>query len=95
MDLLRWMRLHWDRVVGGAAVVGGMIVVLFGWLGASDQIYPAAQLPYLISGGVFGLVLIGVGATLWLSGDLRDEWHRIGTVEDQLAEVTRRLESGP
>jgi hypothetical protein len=95
MDLVKWIRLHWDRVAAGAEVLGGVIVVLVGWLGVSDQIYPAAQLPYLISGGVFGLLLIGVGATMWLSADLRDEWHRIGNVEDQLAELGQRLEGRP
>ena len=28
------------------------------------------------------LALIGIGATLWLSSDLRDEWHRLRALEE-------------
>lgn len=91
MDLVTWLRLHADRVGAAVAAALGLVAVTAGWLGVSREIYPAAQLPYLASGGVLGLVLIGLGATTWLSADLRDEWHRLAAVEEQLADLNRRL----
>jgi hypothetical protein len=44
------------------------------------------QLPYILSGGLFGLAMIMVGTGLWLSADIRDEWRRIDRLEDTLAE---------
>jgi hypothetical protein len=41
----------------------------------------AQQIPYLISGGVGGLFFLGLGAMLWLSADLRDEWRRLDAIE--------------
>ena len=91
MHLMSWLRLQWDRTLSVGLVVLGFLVVLVGWLGVSDQIYPAAQLPYLLSGGVLGILLIGVGATVWLSADMRDEWRKLARVEEQLDELNRRL----
>ena len=45
---------------------------------------PSKQLPYLVSGGIGGLYILGVAAVLWLSGDLRDEWSRLGEIKTVL-----------
>jgi len=82
------LRAQWDRVVGIAAVVGGAVVLLLGYLGVSGTSYPAEQLPYLISGGLVGVLLVAGGGTLWLSADLRDEWLVLAGIHDEL----RRLE---
>ena len=44
----------------------------------------AQQIPYIISGGIGGLFLLGLGAMLWLSADLRDEWRKLDAIERQL-----------
>ena len=87
----RWVRAQWDRVIGGVAMVGGGAAILAGWLGVSSTRVVAEQIPYVISGGLGGLFLLGVGATLWLSADLRDEWRHLADMEDRIAE---RLRSG-
>ena len=48
----------------------------------------AEQNPYLISGGLVGIALIGIGCTVWLSADLQDEWRRLDAVEERLAQLT-------
>ncbi len=55
----------------------------------SGAVLTYEQLPYILSGGLFGLSLIMVGTGLWLSADIRDEWRRIDRLEDRLME--RRL----
>lgn len=91
MSPTRWLRIHWDRIAGWSTVLAGAIVLTAGWVGASGTPYPAAQLPYLLSGGLGGLFLLGVGGTLLLSADLRDEWHKLDAIEAALSrEVGRR-----
>jgi hypothetical protein len=86
MDTARWLRLQWDRLLAWALVVAGAIALIAGWIGVSGTAYSAEQLPYIISGGIGGIFLLGVGATLWLSADLRDEWRKLDRIEEALRE---------
>ena len=86
MDVGKWLRLQWDRVGAWVCIALGGIALLIGWIGISGTAYPAEQLPYILSGGLFGLSMIMVGTGLWLSADIRDEWRRIDRLEDTLAE---------
>ena len=86
MTLLRWLRVQWDRTVAVTVFVAGVLALVAGWAGISDEVFAARQLPYLLSGGIGGLFLLGVGATLWLSADLRDEWHQLRRIEQRLAD---------
>lgn len=86
MDLTTWLRAQWDRVAAWLMIVGGLISLLVGWWGVSHTPYLAEELPYLVSAGMFGLFLLGLGATTWLSADLRDEWRKL----DELAELLRK-----
>jgi hypothetical protein len=54
-------------------------------VGVSGTAYPADQLPYIISGGVGGIFLLGLGAMMWLSADLRDEWRKLDRIDENLA----------
>jgi hypothetical protein len=47
-----------------AGVVGGFGCLLLAWLGSSTQLFAVLQTPWLASGGLIGLALIGVSATL-------------------------------
>jgi hypothetical protein len=87
MALIRYLRAQWDRVAAFVALVAGGAALVAGWFGASGSGYPAEQLPYVISGGLGGLFLLGLGATLWLSADLRDEWRKLDRVEEALRQV--------
>jgi hypothetical protein len=93
MDLINYLRTQWDRVGGVLAVILGAVLLFVGWQGVHDTAYPAEQIPYLISGGLGGLLLIGVGAILWISADLRDEWRRIESLEHTIERHAALLES--
>lgn len=84
MDFMTFVRQQWDRVAAWVAIALGALLLLLGWLGVSDTAYPAEQLPYIISGGLGGVALVGIGVMLWLSADLRDEWS-------ELHEIARHL----
>jgi uncharacterized membrane protein len=53
-------------IAGLALPVIGLLVILIGWWGASGTEYPAEQLPYLLSGGFFGLGLVIAGGALFV-----------------------------
>jgi hypothetical protein len=87
---MRWislMRNQWDRAAAWAAAVGGAVALLLGYLGISRTSYTPEQLPYLVSGGAFGLFLLGVAAVLWVTADLRDEWRKLDDVDGHLTEL--------
>ena len=85
MDLSRLLRAQWDRLAAWLMIAGGLISLLVGWYGVSHTAYLAEQMPYVVSAGLFGLFLLGLGATTWLSADLRDEWRKL----DEVAELLR------
>ena len=84
MDLAGWLRAQWDRVASWLLIAGGLISLLVGWYGVSHTAYVAEQMPYVVSAGLLGLSLMGLGATTWLSADLRDEWRKLDQVADLL-----------
>jgi hypothetical protein len=84
MDFKQWLRKNPDRAAAWAAVLVGALVLFFGWQGASRTEYPAEQLPYIISGGIGGALVVALGATLLISADLRDEWQKLDRIERRL-----------
>ncbi len=70
MNPAKWLQLQWDRTLAWVLVAAGAVALIVGWVGVSGTAYSAEQLPYIISGGIGGIFLLGVGATLWLSADL-------------------------
>ena len=81
MNLLDWARNQWDRVAAVTLFFAGVLAVFLGWLGVSRSAYEAESLPYILSGGFFGLLALGAGGVLWLSADLRDEWRKLDSIE--------------
>ena len=84
MDLRTWLKAHWDRALAVALVALGGLAQLLGWLGVDDALYPGQQIPYVLSGGIGGLFAVGLGAVLWLSADLRDEWRKLDQIDQKL-----------
>jgi peptidoglycan/LPS O-acetylase OafA/YrhL len=87
MEIMNYLRAQWDRVIGVVALLVGILALVLGYFGVSGTPHVAAQLPYFISGGLFGLFMLGVACMTWLSADLRDEWR-------ELRAIRRLLETG-
>lgn len=90
MDLNNLLKSQWDRAAAIAASVIGAIFLLVGWIGVSGSAFLAEQAPYILSGGVGGIFFLGLGATLWISADLRDEWRKLDRIEEALKDGTLR-----
>jgi hypothetical protein len=54
-------------VLGGILAPLGVVGVLIGWYGASHTPYLFEQVPYLISGGLFGLALVFLGSFMYFA----------------------------
>ena len=84
------------RPVWGWTLVGiGFLLVLIGYLGISRESIVAKQLPYLISGGIGGIALVGFGAMLVGTEDLKRTHERIDRLEALVADLHGTLLSRP
>jgi hypothetical protein len=92
MKIGDWLRLEWDRLGAVSAGLLGVVTLIIGYVKISGTPYPAEQLPYILSGGVVGIGLLGLAATLWLSADMKDEWIMLDTISENLKELAA---SGP
>ena len=90
MELKRLLRANLDRVLALGSVLIGLIAIILGWVGISGTGLVAEQNPYLISGGVLGIALIGIGCTAWVSADLQDEWRRLDRLQEHLEALAAR-----
>ena len=95
MDLRSWLKAQWDRALAVALVALGGLALLLGWLGIDDALYPGQQIPYVLSGGIGGLFAVGLGAVLWLSADLRDEWRKLDDIDRKLDRILEQRELAP
>jgi hypothetical protein len=83
---MKLVRNQWDRIGAWLCVIGGAVCLLVGYLGVSDTLDTGKQLPYVVSGGMVGLFLLGLGALLWLSADLRDEWRKLDAIDRHIVD---------
>jgi hypothetical protein len=94
---VRWSDT-WLLVIGSALVPLGIGLILLGWYGSAQTTLDWEQTPYLISGGILGLGIVGIGTWLffayWLTrlvrsseASARREAEHQYKVESLLAEI--------
>lgn len=84
------------RTYAGWAFYGfGALLVLVGYLGISGESVVAKQLPYLISGGIGGILLAILGAYFLSIDELRRDGGRLDRMEHQIEELHRALLERP
>jgi len=79
----------WLAIAGGVLMPLGVILVFIGWYGAAHTTRLFEEIPYLISGGLLGIVLSTIGAALYFGYWLT----RIVAGERQTIEVLARIEA--
>jgi hypothetical protein len=95
MKLSRLIRNQWDRAGALLCMVSGLLALYLGWKGVSEHTLATEQLPYLASGALLGLFLLGISATLWLSADLRDTWSALHDIHSGLVGALEEPEVVP
>jgi len=87
-DERRWL-------LAGLGLIGvGAVLIVGGWFGASGTAYEAAQMPYLISGGVLGLAVVVVGAALFVRYSLSRylRFWLVRSLYEQRVQTDRQVE---
>ena len=74
-------------MVGWGLLAIGAIALLAGYWGVANEALVAKQLPYLISGGIGGMVLVAVGAFLLGTHDVRQQLGRVEELEHLVREL--------
>jgi hypothetical protein len=77
----------------------GLAVILLGWYGAAHSSYLFEQVPYLISGGLFGLGLVVLGGLLyfgsWVARGAAEQRRQGEEVADLLREIRDEMRARP
>lgn len=82
-DRVRDLRL---KALTGVLVAGGLVCVLLGFLGVRRNDDIVLQMPYLASGGLVGLALIGLGALVMIQQQMQEQSRRAAAVTEALEE---------
>jgi hypothetical protein len=84
---------RWLAVAGGVLMPLGVLLVLAGWYGASHTTRLFEEIPYLISGGLLGIVLACLGAALYFGYWLTRLVSHARQIVDGLARIEERLDA--
>jgi ribose/xylose/arabinose/galactoside ABC-type transport system permease subunit len=78
-------------MVAGLCIAVGAIVLVVGYAGIRQEADVALQLPYVLSGGIGGLFLLGAGVGLFLAATLGEMHAGQDRVEAVVAELTSEV----
>ena len=78
-------------VVGWALAALGAVFIVVGYLGVAHEALVAKQIPYLVSGGIGGMVLVAVGAFLLGTDDVRRQLQRVEQLEEMVQDLHSTL----
>jgi HAMP domain-containing protein len=91
----RWVGRAVRPYMGWILVGIGALAILIGYLGISREALVAKQLPYLISGGIFGLALVALGTFYLATEELRRDSRRLDRLERMVTQLHAVLLSHP
>jgi uncharacterized membrane protein len=79
-------QLSWRQVGAAGFLLLGVILIVTGWVGVSQNNEVWQQMPYFVSGGVGGLAMVLVGLGLYNA-------HQHAVDQAQVGELCRRLQA--
>ena len=89
--LWRWVGRASRPWVGWVFIGLGALLVLLGYLGVSREAIVEKQIPYLVSGGIGGVLLCVVGAYFLGTEELRKDSGRLDRLEPMVEELHAAL----
>jgi hypothetical protein len=82
---------RWLLWIGGVLLPLGVLLVILGWVGASQTVFVFEQIPYVVSGGLLGLALVFAGGFVYFAywqtvivRELRTERREVVSVLHQI-----------
>lgn len=80
------LNTYLTKIGSSVLLAAGVVVVLIGYIGVRGESSVELQLPYLASGGIGGLGLIGLGIAGLLWASTKEQAAHIASVVDSLEE---------
>lgn len=74
------------RIGAGVLTVAGVVTVLVGYVQLRDESDVVLQLPYVMSAGIGGLILVGLGALALIQAQMQTQTRRAAEITEQLDE---------
>ncbi len=93
--LWRWVGRAARPWAGWVLIGAGGLLVLLGYLGVSREAIVAKQVPFVVSGGIGGVVLCVLGAYLLATEELRKDSGRLDRLETMVQELRAALVGDP
>ena len=93
--LWRWVGKASRPWAGWAFVAVGLLLNLLGWIGVSGEAIVAKQIPYVVSGGIGGVLLAVIGAYFLGTEELRKDSGRLDRLEEMVQELHLALLQRP
>jgi hypothetical protein len=91
-DLRRgWQAKVTRPIVGAGLGAVGVVLIILGYWGVAHESLVAKQIPYLVSGGIGGMVLVAVGAFLLGTDDVRRQLERVERLEEMVGDLHAAL----
>jgi hypothetical protein len=87
----RWVGKATRPVIGWILLAISALVILIGWIGVSGTPVVAKQIPYVVSGGIFGVFLAIFGAYFLGTEELRKDSGRLDKLERMVEELHQVL----
>ena len=83
----RWVSKATRPVIGWVLLGIAAVIILIGWIGVSGTPVVAKQIPYVVSGGIGGVLLALVGAYFLGTEELRKDSGRLDRLERMVLEL--------
>src|SRR5579885_1083578 len=83
----RWVGRATRPVVGWVLVAIGVVMIVVGYIGVAHQVLVAKQIPYLVSGGILGVAVVGVGVMFIATEQVRHDADRLDHLERMVDEL--------
>ena len=91
----RWVGKATRPVIGWVLLGIGALIILIGWIGVSGTPVVAKQIPYVVSGGIGGVLLAILGAYFLGTEELRKDSGRLDRLERMVDELHEILLARP
>jgi len=83
----RWVGKATRPVIGWVLLGIAALVILIGWIGVSGTPVVAKQIPYVVSGGIGGVLLAVLGAYFLGTEELRKDSGRLDRLEQMVLQL--------
>lgn len=85
----RGLRLAPQQLLALGLAAAGVVALIVGWIGVSTKVEVWEQMPYLISGGFGGAILVGLGIAVYVAHEHAEDRRQ----RDLLARRVEHLET--